>query len=91
MSNDLQKLSIRAIRSSRDIGSLKNHLNNAYEEIGRLQVLNNNRSAEVVQLNTELQNQQLAHHTNYQLIVNEKNHIITEYNKIYNLYQIVIE
>jgi len=30
----------------------------------------------------------MAHHTDYQQLVNEKDHIITEYNKVYNLYQI---
>ena len=30
----------------------------------------------------------MAHHTVYQQLVNEKEHIITEYNKIYSLYQI---
>ena len=87
MSNDLQKLWICAIQSSRDIGFLKNHLTIAYKGIDRLQDLNNSRSAEVVQLTTELQNQQLAHGISYQLLLNEKEHIITEYNKLYTLYQ----
>jgi len=68
--------------------TLKSHITSAYTGIDRLQDLNNNRYAEVLQLNTELQNQQMAHHTDYQQLVNEKEDIITEYNKIYNLYQI---
>ena len=88
MADIFSKLSIDALRRSYNINNLKNHITLAYTEIDRLQDLNNNRSAEVVQLNAELQNQQKAHHTDYQQLVNEKEHIITEYNKIYNLYQI---
>jgi hypothetical protein len=82
-----RKVTEHALRTT-TTPNLKSHIISAYEEIDRLQDLNNNRSAEVVQLNTELQNQQKAHHTDYQQLVNEKEHIITEYNKIYNLYQI---
>jgi hypothetical protein len=77
------RISDRAFRASNPT-LLREQITLAYTEIDRLQDLNNNRSAEVLQLNTELQN----HHTDYQQLLNEKDNIITEYNRKYNLYQI---
>ena len=58
------KANEHAFRNANPV-TLKSHITSAYTEIDRLQVLNNNRSAEVLQLSNELQNQQMAHHAHY--------------------------
>jgi hypothetical protein len=58
MADIFSKLSIEALRRSYNINNLKTHITSAYTEIDRLQGINNNRSAEVLQLTIELQNQQ---------------------------------
>ena len=65
------KINDRALRASNPT-LLREQITLAYTEIDRLQGINNNRSAEVLQPNAELQNQQRAHHTSYQQLVNEK-------------------
>ena len=87
MPGTFNKLSKEAIRGTHNINSLKTHVTSTYNEIDRLQELVNIQSAEVLQLTTERQNQQLVHGTSYKLLINGKEYIITENNKKYNLYQ----
>ena len=65
MSSTFKRLSNDTVQRSPHANFLKSHIISAYEEIDRLQDLNNNRSTEVLQLSTEVQNQQMAHHTDY--------------------------
>ena len=58
MTDGLHKLSVDSLKRTHNKNSLQNHITSAYTEIDRLQGINNNRSAEVVQLTIKLQNQQ---------------------------------